>query len=85
MLWLIRVVPARKFFDYAKTVLLAPADITQLEVWPTVASPRPPHEVIHEDEGLGLSAVDINSPATSPTLDKPGQSIGHLLDTAPIA
>lgn len=54
-------VTGMNFFDYLKDSLLQPANITEVEVWPTVASPRPLHEVIHEDENLGLSAVNVNS------------------------
>ena len=61
-------VTGMKFFDYVKTKLLQPANITEVEVWPTVASPRPPHEVTHEDEALGLSAVNINSPLLVPAI-----------------
>jgi CubicO group peptidase (beta-lactamase class C family) len=56
------------FFDYVSTTLLQPANIADVQVWPTVASPRPPQEVIHEDEGLGLSAVDVNSPLLVPAI-----------------
>jgi CubicO group peptidase (beta-lactamase class C family) len=61
-------VTGMKYFDYVKAQLLVPANITEVEVWPTVASPRPPHEVIHEDEGLGLSAVAVNSPLLVPAI-----------------
>jgi len=57
-----------KYFDYLNAKLLQPANITDVEVWPTVASPRPTQEVIQEDEGLGLSAVNVTSPLLVPAV-----------------
>lgn len=56
------------FFDYVKSKLLQTASITQVEVWPTKASPRPADEVTHEDEGLGLSALEPSSPLLVPAI-----------------
>jgi CubicO group peptidase (beta-lactamase class C family) len=56
------------FFDYVKTKLLQPLNITEVELWPTEVSPRPPHEVIQEDEGLGLSAIHVDSPLRVPAI-----------------
>src|SRR6266852_8974436 len=50
-----------KYFDYVKATLLQPAGITEVEVIPTLASQRANNEAIAEDEGLGLSPLDLAS------------------------
>ena len=54
-------VTGMKYFDYVKTTLLQPATITEAEVIPTLASQRTNNEAIVEDEGLGLSPLDLTS------------------------
>jgi CubicO group peptidase (beta-lactamase class C family) len=49
------------YFNYVKTALLQPANITEVEVFPTLASHRTSHQVIVEDEGLGKSCIDLAS------------------------
>jgi CubicO group peptidase (beta-lactamase class C family) len=58
---LVEVVTKKDYFTYLKSAVLDPANITEVKVWPTVANPRPAGEVIQEDTGLGLSAVNIKS------------------------
>ena len=50
-----------KYFDYVKTALLQPAGITEVQVISTLASGRTNNEAIAEDEGLGLSPIDLAS------------------------
>ena len=54
-------VTGMKYFDYVKTTLLQPAGITEVEVFPTLASNRTNNEAIAEDEWLGLSPLDLAS------------------------
>jgi CubicO group peptidase (beta-lactamase class C family) len=54
-------VSGMKYFDYVKTRLLQPAGITEVEVIPTLASQRTNSQAIAEDEGLGLSPLDLTS------------------------
>jgi CubicO group peptidase (beta-lactamase class C family) len=54
-------VSGMKYFDYVKATLLQPAGITEVEVIPTLASQRTNNEAIAEDEGLGLSPLDLAS------------------------
>lgn len=49
------------FFNYVKTTLLQAAGITEVEVFPTLASGRTNHQAIAEDEGLDKSAIDLAS------------------------
>ena len=51
-----------------KTNLLQPLNITEVKLWPTEASPRAPDEVVQEDEGLGLSAIHVDSLARVPAV-----------------
>ena len=44
-----------------KTTLLQPAGITEVEVFPTLASGRTNHQAIAEDEGLGKRPLDLAS------------------------
>jgi CubicO group peptidase (beta-lactamase class C family) len=50
-----------KYFDYVKSTLLQPAGITEVEVIRTLASQRANSQAITEDEGLGLSPLDLSS------------------------
>ena len=54
-------VSGKNYFDYVKAMLLQPAGITEVEVIPTLASQRTSSMAIAEDEGLGLSALDLAS------------------------
>ncbi|KAI9869219.1 MAG: hypothetical protein M1813_000007 [Trichoglossum hirsutum] len=56
------------FFAYVYSNLLQPASITEVEVWSTStgASPRPANQVVHEDQGLGLSALEPHSATLVP-------------------
>ncbi len=56
------------YFQYLKTYVLQPLNITEVEVCPTQGFPRPVNEVIQDDEGLGLSCLDINSPLQVPNV-----------------
>jgi len=56
------------FFTYVKTALLQPAGITQVLLSSTLASGRAPDEAICEDEGLGLSPIDLNSQLQTPAV-----------------
>ena len=49
------------YFDYVKTTLLQPAGITEVKVFSTLASQRSNDMAIAEDEGLGLSPLDLTS------------------------
>jgi CubicO group peptidase (beta-lactamase class C family) len=49
------------FFSYVKTTLLQTANITEVEVFPTLAANRTSHQAIVEDEGLGKSPLDLAS------------------------
>jgi hypothetical protein len=44
-----------------KSALLQPANIAEVEVFPTLASHRTNQQVIVEDEGLGKSPLDLGS------------------------
>lgn len=50
-----------KYFDYVNTTLLKPANITEVKIISTLASQRTNDEAIAEDEGLGLSPIDLTS------------------------
>jgi len=54
-------VTGQKYFDYVKTTLLQPAGITEGQVISTLASQRTDNEAIAEDQGLGLSPLDLAS------------------------
>jgi CubicO group peptidase (beta-lactamase class C family) len=61
-------VTGMKYFDYVKTVLLQPANISEVLVFPTLASQRTNIMAIAEDEWLGLSPLDLNSQLLTPTV-----------------
>ena len=56
------------YFSYLQTALLQPAGISEVNLWPTVALPRPTNEVIQEDQGLGLSPLDPASQLLIPSI-----------------
>jgi CubicO group peptidase (beta-lactamase class C family) len=49
------------YFNFVKTTLLQPANITEVQVISTLASGRTNNEAIAEDEGLGRSPLDLSS------------------------
>jgi CubicO group peptidase (beta-lactamase class C family) len=61
-------VSGMKYFDYVKATLLQPAGITEVQVIPTLASQRTNDEAIAEDEGLGLSPLDLTSQLLVPAV-----------------
>src|SRR5262249_10247764 len=61
-------VSGMKYFDYVKATLLEPAGITEVQVIPTLASQRTDNEAICEDEGLGLSPLDLSSQLLVPAV-----------------
>lgn len=61
-------VSGMKYFDYVKTKLLQPAGISQVHVISTLASQRRSNEAICEDEGLGLSPLDLASQLLVPAV-----------------
>jgi CubicO group peptidase (beta-lactamase class C family) len=61
-------VTGMKYFDYVKTTLLQPANIAEVLVFPTLASQRTNNEAIAEDEGLGLSPLDLTSQLLVPAV-----------------
>lgn len=54
-------VTSKRYFDYVRETLLAPAGIIEVEVISTLASGRTNDEAIIEDQGLGLSPIDLSS------------------------
>lgn len=61
-------VTGMKYFDYVKTALLQPANISEVQVISTLASGRTTHEAIAEDEGLGQSPLDLASQLLVPSV-----------------
>lgn len=61
-------VTGKAYFDFVKTHLLQPAGITEVEVFPTLANKRSPHDAIAEDQGLGLSPLDLSSTRLIPSV-----------------
>jgi CubicO group peptidase (beta-lactamase class C family) len=56
------------YFDYVKTTLLRPANITEVQVISTLASGRTNNEAITEDEGLGQSPLHLSSQLLVPAV-----------------
>jgi CubicO group peptidase (beta-lactamase class C family) len=56
------------FFHYLQTTLLGPAGITEVEVFPTLASNRTSHQAIAEDQGGGHSPIDLASTLLVPAV-----------------
>lgn len=54
-------VTGKSFFEFTRANLLQPAGITEVEVFPTLASKRTSHDVIVEDQGMGRSPLDLAS------------------------
>ncbi len=73
-------VSGMKYFDYVKATLLQPAGIIEVEVFPTLASERTNNEAIAEDEGLGLSPIDLTSQLLVPKVYGGGGEINEVGD-----
>jgi len=56
------------YFNYVKTALLNQANINEVELISTLASGRTNNEAIVEDEGLGLSPLDLSSKLLVPAV-----------------
>ncbi len=56
------------YFTYVRQTLLAPADITQVRVISTRPAGRTDDEAIAEDQGLGLSPLELTSPLLVPSV-----------------
>ena len=56
------------YFDYVQQEVLQPLGISEVAVCPTLASGRPVTQAICEDEGLGLSPVDLASTLLVPAV-----------------
>jgi len=61
-------VTGMKYFDYVNSKLFQPASITEMKVISTLASGRTNDEAIAEDEGLGLSPIDLSSNLLVPSV-----------------
>jgi CubicO group peptidase (beta-lactamase class C family) len=61
-------VTGMKYFDYVRHTLLEPAGINEVQVISTLASGRTGNEAIAEDQGLGLSPLDLTSPLRVPAV-----------------
>jgi len=61
-------VTGMKYFDYVKTKLLNPAGISEVQVISTLASGRTSNEAIAEDQGLGLSPLNLSSQLLVPAV-----------------
>ena len=61
-------VTGKKYFDYVNETLLQPAGISEVQVISTLASQRTNNEAIAEDQGLGLSPLDLNSQLLVPAV-----------------
>lgn len=57
----IEKVSGQNYFNFLKKEVLDKIGVTEVKVWPTVASPRSSNEVATESAGLGSSAVNITS------------------------
>ncbi len=64
----IEAVTGMDYFQFLKTAVLQPLGITEVAVSSTVASARAANEAICEDEGLGLSPLDLTSTAPVPAV-----------------
>ncbi|MEO5681736.1 MAG: serine hydrolase [Chitinophagaceae bacterium] len=54
------------YFQFLKSKILTPENITEVKVWPTSATPRPGNEVLQEDQWMHAGAVDYNSDVLAP-------------------
>ena len=61
-------VTGQAYFDYVQKTLLQPAGITDVLVSSTLAAQRAASQVIAEDQGLGLSPIDLASSLQVPAV-----------------
>ncbi len=61
-------VTGQHYADFVKSALLTPAGISEVQVISTLASGRNAHEAIAEDQGLGLSPLDLASSRLIPAV-----------------
>ncbi len=61
-------VTGKTYFEYVKEALLDPLGINEVRVFPTLPGNRAANEIIAEDEGLGLSPLNLNSPLLVPNV-----------------
>ena len=61
-------VTGMKYFDYLNQTILQPAGIKEVQVISTLASLRTNNEAIAEDQGLGLSPIDLTSQLLVPNV-----------------
>jgi CubicO group peptidase (beta-lactamase class C family) len=61
-------VTGQRYFQYVRETLLIPAGITDVKVISTLASGRTNDEAIAEDQGLGLSPIDLTSDLLVPSV-----------------
>ena len=54
------------YFQFLNSRILAPENVSEVKVWPTVAHPRAGNEVLHEDQQLHAGAVKFNSAELAP-------------------
>src|SRR6266568_7865499 len=74
-------VTGMKYFDYVSETLLQPANISEVLVFPTLASQRTNNMAIVEDEGLDLSPLDLTSPLVVPAVYGGNGEINEVGDT----
>ena len=73
-------VTGKNYFDYVKETLLVPASISEVQVISTLASQRTDHEAIAEDQGLGLSPLDLSSQLLVPAVYGGDEEINEVGD-----
>ena len=66
--FVVKKVAGVRYFDYVKTTLLQPENISEVLVFPTLASQRTNNMAIIEDEGLGMSPFDLTSQLLIPNV-----------------
>jgi CubicO group peptidase (beta-lactamase class C family) len=71
-------VTGMKYFDYVNTTLLQPAGISEVLVFPTLASNRTKNMAIIEDQALAKSTIDLNSQLLVPWVYGGGGEINEV-------
>jgi CubicO group peptidase (beta-lactamase class C family) len=71
-------VTGMKYFDYVNTTFLQPANISEVLVFPTLASNRTNNMAIIEDQALAKSAIDLNSQLLVPWVYGGGGEINEV-------
>jgi CubicO group peptidase (beta-lactamase class C family) len=71
-------VTKQDYFTYVTASILAPTGITEVVAWSTRASGRTSAEAIAEDQGLGLSPLDLRSAALVPAVYGGDQEIKEV-------